>query len=538
VPPEALLDGMTSAITAHGRALFHRLGRALHPDIPVLFRDQWEARPFAEGIATSSASAALEVCVEAARTLTEADVPEAGAAIVAATGGADQWARRLRSGRRQEAFAQAVRDLTLLDREAAGQVLDQLHAKLTHITVGNHPASVLLARLRHAMLDGPTVAPAMLRAIYETRPGITAELLTKIADDRHAVYVFRGEIQQFHEPVAQSAAVRNLARVGVLPGTELGSWIQPVFENSVQAVPHMTGPRSVLVLLRMFAAWDQRWGTRGAAAANVSRIRNRLRSGRLNDISAAIELAGVLACLGNEKAAQEIMQELLGLDVARVGEHLDVGVLCTAVDVAWELNRDAVPPFARALATALQSLVVRPIVLDERAQWQQVGRACRILRQVGAPEMRVGRPRVDPNMVYAPAVAWAATGINQPGWGNDALGRAAQWLAERPAVNAADQACVLAATGRGWAPQLRARPEWDVATAPFWLLRALFAEAAGDPYLTAILAAAEPSVAGRVNANLARADWDASQLRLVISGRAFVRTRSPANGAARPPDPS
>ncbi len=536
VSPGALLDGMTSAITAHGRALFHRLARALHPDIPVLFREQWEAKPFAEGIETSSASAALEVCVEAARTLTEADVPDAGAAIVAATGGADQWARRLRSGRRQEAFAQAVRDLALLDRETAGRVLGQLHAKLTHITIGNHPASVLLARLRHAMLDGPTVAPLVLRAIYEIRPDLAAELLTMIVDDRHAMYVFRGEIQQLQEPAAKSAAARNLARVGVMPGSEFGSWIQPVFDNSIQAMPYMSGPRSMLVLLRMFAAWDQRWGLRGAYAVSRPRIRNRLRFGRLNDVSDAIELAGVLACLGNEEAAQEILQELLGLDVARIGEHLDVGVLCAAVDISWELNRDAVPPFARALATALQSVVVRPIVLDERAQWQQAGRACRILRQVGASGIRVGEPRVAPNMVYAPAVAWAATGLNQPGWGNDALGRAARWLAERPARNTADQACVLAATERGWAPELRARSQWDVATAPFWLLRVLFAEEATEPYLTGILAAAVPAITERVNADLARADWDASQLRLVLSGRAFARTGSIANDAAHPSD--
>lgn len=538
VPPGALFDGMTSAITAHGRALYHRLARALHPDIPVLFREQWEARPFAEGIATSSASAALELCVEAARTLTEADVPDAGAAIVAATGGADQWARRLRSGRRQEAFAQAVRDLTQLDRETAGRVLGQLHAKLTHITIGNHPANVLLARLRHAMLDGPTVAPLMLRAIHDVRPDLAAELLTMIVDDRHAMSVFWGEIVQLQELGAKSAAARNLARVGVTPGSKLGGWIEPVFDISIQVMPHITGPRSALAMLRMIATWDQRWGLRGTHAVNTPRIRNRLRSGRLNDISDAIELASVLACLGNEAAAQEILQELLGLDIARVGEHLDVGVLCKAVDISGALNRDAVPPFARALATALQSLVVRPIILDERAQWQQVGRASRILRQVGALQIRVAEPRVHPNMVYAPAVAWAATGLNQPGWGNDALGRAARWLAERPARNTADQACVLMATGRGWAPELRARSQWDIAVAPFWLLRVLFAEEATDPYLTGILATAVPAITERVNADLARADWDASRLRLVLSGRAFARTGSIADDAARPPDSS
>jgi hypothetical protein len=536
VPAEALLDGMISAITAHGRALFHRLGRALHPDIPVRFRQQWEARPFAEGIKTLSASAALEVCVEASRTLAEADVPDAAAAIIAATGGADQWSRRLRFGRQQEAFAQAVRNLASLERETAGEVLDKLYAMPAHVTIGNHPANVLLARLRHAMLDGPTVAPAMLRAIHQIRPQMAAELLTMIMDDRHATYVFVGELQQLQDPMAQSAASRNLARIGVTPGSQYGNWIKPVFDARVQAMCYMSGPRSVQALLRMIATWDQGWGSTAAHAVGIARIQGRLRYGRPSDVSDAIELAGTLASLNSEGAAQEILEELLGPDVARIGEHLDVSSLCTAVDISRDLMPDAVPPFARALATAVQSLVGRPIALDERAQWQQVGRACRALRQVGASEIRVGEPRVDPNMVYASAVAWAATGLNQPGWGNDALGRAALWLAERPARNAADQACVLSATSGGWAPELRARSQWDVATAPFWLLRILFADETSDPYLAPVLAAAEPTIAERVNADRARANWDASQLRLLLSGRAFARTGSIANDAAHPTD--
>jgi len=66
----------------------------------------------------------------------------------------------------------------------------------------------------------------------------------------------------------------------------------------------------------------------------------------------------------------------------------------------------------------------------------------------------------------------------------------------------------------------------------------LFAEEATDPYLTGILAAAVPAISERVNADLARADWDASRLRLVLSGRAFARTGSIADDAARPPDSS
>src|SRR6202030_1979187 len=96
----------------------------------------------------------------------------------------------------------------------------------TRATVGGRPGNVLLARLRHALLDGPTVAPTMLRAIYEVRPQMAADLLAEIEDDRHAIYVFRGEIQQVQDPAAQSAAARNLVRAGGTRHSAHAAWIK------------------------------------------------------------------------------------------------------------------------------------------------------------------------------------------------------------------------------------------------------------------------------------------------------------------------
>jgi hypothetical protein len=536
IRPEALLSGMTSAITGHARTVFHRLGRALHADIPVRFLQQWELAPFVEGLATSTPTAALEVCAEVARTLTDADLPDAGAMIAAEAGGAEKWARRLRFGRQQEAFTQAIRDLTALDRATAGDVVDRLRATPTHITIGNRPANALLARLRHALLDGPTVAPAMLRAIHEVRPQVAADLLVASTKDLHATYVFRGDIQQLQDPVAQSAAARNLVRVGVSRGSSGSGWIDSVHDIRMQAMHRFTGPRPVTALLRMLATWDAGWGAAAAQSVNVERIRRRLRYGALTDVADAIELARTMAALDNEAVAQQLFEELHGLEVTRIGEHLDVGLLCSLVDVLHELMPDAVPQFSRGLSVAVRSLVGRAVVLDECAQWMQVGRAFRILRQVGAPAVQVGEPRIAPNIVYAPAIAWAATGVNQPGWGDNALDRSASRLVSRPLPpDVTDQACVLSATGRGWAPELRAsRTEWDIATAPFWLLRILYAEEASDPYLVPILALCEATILERANRDSARPDWDASRLRLMLGARASARTRPTTDTAAWP----
>lgn len=303
----------------------------------------------------------------------------------------------------------------------------------------------------------------------------------------------------------------------------------------VQSLPYFTGPRSVTALLRMMAAWDAGWGATAARAVNVSRVRSRLRYGALTDIADATGLVRTLGALDNPAAAQQILEELLGLDVVRLGEHLDVSLLCALLDVSRELMPDAVPRFSRALATAVRSLVERPVILDERAHWLLVGQAGRLLHQAGAPPVRTGRARVPPNAVYAPAVAWAATGLNQPGWETDAVKRAAARLAASPpAPDVTDRACVLSVTGLGVAPELRAaQAGWDVAAAPFWLLRLLHLQEATDPSLVPILAQCAPVISQRVNRPTARSDWDASRLRLLLEARAFAQTGSVA-GAAPP----
>ncbi|WP_456598782.1 hypothetical protein [Blastococcus sp. SYSU DS0616] len=518
IPPDALLAGMTSAVTAHARAQFHRLGRALHAELPARFREQWQLEPFVEGLTSSSPAAALEVCAEAARTLTDADVPEVGADILAATRGAEQWAYRLRYGRRQEAFTHAVRHLTALHRPTAGEVLDLLHAAESRSMIGGSHVSALVARLRHALFDGATVAPEFLRAIHDVRPQLAADLLAEVARDRQAMFVFRQEIQQLQDPVAQSAAVRNLVRAGITRGGASSDWIEQVYRARVQALPRYTGPRPLTALLRMLSAWDAGWGSAAAGQVSVSRVRTRLRKGVVTDVAEGVALARTLAALDEPTGARQILEELHDLDVARTGNPLALSSLCEWLDVLRVEMPDGVPRVAGALGRALQSRLQSTVVLDEYSHWLQVGRACRILREVGSPPVHLEDPRVMPNAVYGAVVAWAASGVDQPGWGSDALTRVAARLTTRtPDAEATDQACLLAATGRGWTPELREHEHgWNVQTAPFWLLRHLYLQAASDPLLARVLEAALPAVLERAGRATARSDWDASRLRLML----------------------
>ncbi|MCT9075077.1 hypothetical protein [Streptomyces fulvoviolaceus] len=549
--PQMLLRGMTSANTAHGRAAFHRLGRAVHPEVPALFLQKWELEPFVEGLTTASPTAALEVCAAVARTLADADLPEPGPLIAAETGGAELWARRLREGRNQEAFVQAVRHLTALRPETAGEVLDRLRATKSRRRVAGQDADALLMRLRHALFAEPTCAPALLRAVHRVRPQLARDLAADVAEDKHATFVFCGELQQIQNPVAQSAAALDLVRVGVARTSPLvKSWIDQVKTVRMQSVQRFAGPRAVTSLLRMLAAWEQGWGPDAAKRVNVRNVVRRLSRGALTDVTDAVALIRTTAALDNPDGARQILAELLRPGIARLADHVDLDTLCALVDVAGELAPEEVPKLSHALGAALRSYVGRPVVSDERAHWLRVGRASRTLNRVKAGPLSVGDPRLPPNAAYAPVVAWAATGLDQPGWGNDALGRAAGRLAALrsqptvPTVPAApvsvplpdvtDRACALSATGRGCAPELReSRTDWDVGSAPFWLLRILYAEAADDAYLAAALAAGEPVVRERVDRVTSRADWDAGRLQLMLDARG-VLGRDRRNGYRGP----
>ncbi|MEU6339797.1 hypothetical protein ABZ883_02400 [Streptomyces sp. NPDC046977] len=532
---QQMLSGMTRATTAHARAVFHRLGRVVHPDVPALYLHQWELMPFVEGLATTSPTAALEVCAEVAHTLMDADISDAGRQIAGATGGASRWTPRLRTVRNEESFVQAVRHLTALDPATAGETLDGLRKATSHVTINGRPADALLARLRRALLGEPTRAPAMLRAIHNVRPQLAKDLLDDVSADRHANFVFRGEIQQIQNPVAQSTAARDLVKVGVT--RESGrAWIEPVYKARIQGLHRFSNPRAVTALLRMMSAWDSGWGSAAAQGVNITRIKNRLAFAAIDDVADAIELVRTMAALENTAGAQQLLEVLLDLDITRLGNRLQVTSLCSLVDVLSEILPEAVPRISRTLATALQALVNHMIVSDERAHWLQVGRASRILNQVGAPPSFVGEPPTAPNMAYAAVVAWAATGLGQLGWRADALGRAASRLTSLHSVpNVTDRACLLSATGKGWASKLRSdQTGWNVGRAPFWLLRALYAEEATDPYVAQVLSTCESTIRERINEDISRSDWDASRLQLILNTRSFLHSQ-PIDETMHPP---
>ncbi|WET81085.1 hypothetical protein P3102_07620 [Amycolatopsis sp. QT-25] len=524
-----LVRNMFQANTAHGRVLFHRLGRVLHADVPTLYRDQWELNTFVEGLSTSTPAAALAVCAEVAKTLTIADVPEAGTMIFQTSGGADVWARRLAFGRRPASFAQAIANLAYLDRPGAIEVVERLRAKKSTVTVGGSSVDTLVAWLRKAMLRDSVVASKVIRAIDDVKPGLGSDLLSEVAQDKHTIYVFRGDIQQVQDPVTQSAAARDLARGGMTRGTANAGWIDTVYTARIQTIDRFASPRSVVALLRMMSTWDRDWGVEAAKQINLARVGRRIRRGRVADLPDAVQLVRALCALDRQASAQRLVGELISSDLAGVG----LDTLCQLIDVLEVLKHDAVPRTLRAMHLAIDAVVKRPVVLDERKTWLQVGRALRVKRNMeGGIFGLISEPVIRPNDAYAPVVAWVAGELEMPGWGDDALQRMHAKLRQREYSGSVDQACLLMATAHGQAPELR-KPtiNWKLERAPFWLLRLLYQQALFDPYLVAPLAAAKPVIYERISHATARADWEAHRLRLVFSASGPTEGTQPTGSA-------
>jgi len=56
-----------------------------------------------------------------------------------------------------------------------------------------------------------------------------------------------------------------------------------------------------------------------------------------------------------------------------------------------------------------------------------------------------------------------------------------------------------------------------VSAAPLWMLRVLYEQETADPFLTPVLKRVEPEVRRRIDAPLARSNWDAHQLRQLLT---------------------
>jgi hypothetical protein len=532
IPPEQIVQGMFRGSTAQSRVMFHRLGRVLHPQVPAMYRDQWELHAFVDGLSTPAPAAALAVCAEVAKTLLDADVPDAGPAIFNASGGADVWASRLTRERSPGRFADSLDSLIALDPAGAREVVERLRAKPSRFHIRDHNLDTLAALVRFAMLNEALTASRIVRSIHKVKPELPQALFDELFEDEHLMYVFNGHLTFLQDPVDQEFAAHNLAQAGVTRGTRNSKWIGAIYNARVQTIGMFASPRRVAAIVHMAEMWDAQWGASCVNNIDLGRVGRRIRLGKVTDLAPTVGLLRTLCALDRIAAAERILDDLLTIDLADVAKSASLTTLCQLADVVNRLKPEAAPRMLRILRDKTDWTVRRSVVVDERRFWQEVGRALWMLRHTPAGRVfadPVAEPQIHPNAAHSPVVAWVAAQVDQPAWGDDALGRVGARLSRQPgSFSPIEQAYVLLATADGWAPELRtANSPAGLAELPFWLLRLLYQQATNDSEVRKLLIAAEPAIRERVDQGTARPDWDAFHIRLTLSGFDFQRAAPP-----------
>ncbi|WP_431956942.1 hypothetical protein [Nocardia lijiangensis] len=521
ISPDLIVQHMFRASTAHGRVMFHRLGRAMYPEAATMYRDQWELHAFVEGLSKSAPTAALAVCAEVAKTLADADVPDAGATIFDASGGAEVWARRLAHGRKADRFAQGLNNLIALDLAGARQVVEGLRATPSRLRIGDRRIDALAALVRTAILHDSVTASYVVRSIHETNPELSTEVFGELAEDSHLMYVLDGDLVNLQDPVHQATAAYNFAQAGLSRGTRQAKWITATYRSRVQTIRMFASPRRADALVCMLEIWDPRWGSAGIDQMNIGLIGRRVRHGRVTDLGPTVGLIRTLCALDRTAAADQLLDDLLTSDVADIAETATLTTMCQLTDILQRLRPEAVPRTLRILRDTVDRTVQRSVLLDERRFWQHIGRALWTLRHT--PGGRVSRdpisePRIRPNIAHSTVLAWVATEMDQTGWGDGVRERADSNLRHRGFSHPVDQAHVLLATAHGWAPELRSAVSGTgLERLPFWLLRLLYLQANDDPEVRRLLTACEQPIRAAVFRDTARPNWDASRIRLALS---------------------
>ncbi|KAA0926280.1 MULTISPECIES: hypothetical protein [unclassified Rhodococcus (in: high G+C Gram-positive bacteria)] len=527
-PSEVIVQGMFRGSTAQSRVMFHRLGRVLHPEVPAMYRDQWEMHAFVDGLSTPAPAAALAVCAEVAKTLLDADVPDAGPAIFEASGGADVWANRLAHERNPGRFAQSLDNIIALSPVGAREVVDRLGAKPSRFRIRDHNLDALAAQVRFALLNDAPAGSRIVRSIHMVKPELSQGLFDELFEDDHLMYVVNGQLVSLQDPVDQAIAARNFALAGLTRGSPHGKWINAIYNARVQTIGLFASPQRVADIVRMLETWDTHWGAASANNIDLGRLGRRIRLGKSSDLAPSVRLLRTLCALGRIAPAAQILDDLLAADLADIARPASLTTLSQLADVVNRLKPDATPRMMRILRDKVDRSVERSVLIDERKFWQEVGHALWILRHTPGGRAfahPIGEPQIHPNAAHSSVVAWVAAQVNQPGWGGDALGRVQDRLIRRQAIlSPVDQAHLLLATVDGWSPELRtAAGLTSLAGLPFWMLRLLYQQATNDLEIDRLLTAAEPGIRERVNQGVARPDWDAFHVRLNLSGRDFRR---------------
>jgi hypothetical protein len=450
VDVQDVLRGMSAWSSAEVQAEYHRLGRAMFPQLPSLFGPRFDLERTAQQLIGVSSAVAVADCVrELHRTLGRHAGADDGGELILATNrtpGREQvWADRLAEIDGGQEFAQVVNVLADVDGARTRAIVQREFGERQITRSGTAEAEPIVYNMtRLAMYDSASESSAMLAAL-ERHAGLGSAAYLYLRDEGRLMRIFTSELSWMQNPVEQCAAAVSLAQAGVYPGQPHTEWMNIAFDLQRGLVPGYASPSALLAVLRMMFAWKRDWAQEIAGRVNHDLLVRRLSQGRTADLAPAVHLAAALYMADETSGCWSILDALHGLGAAGVVGTVGLADGATLQSLAYQLGHPATANLAEAVNAAVALGLRQGIAFDDRALWIDIGQAGHTLamqsREVSAMVLQPARSIAQ---LDAPTLAWGLQRLKSSHWRDDAYASALDRLLASPPSDPGGMATGLA----------------------------------------------------------------------------------------------
>jgi hypothetical protein len=239
-----------------------------------------------------------------------------------------------------------------------------------------------------------------------------------------------------------------LAELGGIPGPEER---KNVFGRWRGDIRNLSSPPAVVMLLRMFAAWDFQAACSIAERVPADRLARRMRGGARSDLEWFESLLAALIALGREDAAGPLIDSLSSVDPGRLTKILGPERTARLLLALSEWQREV----GLRIATAAQDLAMREahsrFINDDVSLLWGLGWLAYSLRQYDIPvDLGDRAPWAYLLPQDTPTTLWACAWLKPQPWSEALLARARERLDRRQMFGGAALATAVVVAERRW----------------------------------------------------------------------------------------
>lgn len=499
----------------------HRLGQAVHPDIPQRYRGMFDMDAMLSDFTAASPGEVAQKLRVAARTLMMSGFEDAAIVLLRRFGEvapAWSWGEQLRRAQSVEELTQTLDNLRKFDPATANITVEELGT-----VAGQERFSVLQDFVLRSAGD-PSQVTELLRAVNAIEPRWGLELLATLRQHGQRWETFTNELKYEQDPSSQGRIGRHLARMGVLPGRGDLPWMKELVEEKWLKVVHLlASPRAVTELLKLSFVWDDQWGQRLAGNIDHGKVLSRIRLGATEDLRAVPGLLNMLFLTRQYALAAEVVGCVEAFDDDDLAGRMGLAGACQLLRQLYRYRAATAEAFGAATARLLDTGRLRHLVIDQDSHWFALGWAAQTLRELGLESLLpTGDPVLRGTLASAAELCWAATWYSASEWARDVVGWTFPVLLRsvRSWRQGDRLAIALVAGARSGRVEELVRDDvfWrPMVDADTGLLTVAFREALKYPELTAVLKALKPALQQRVRSRVYRIDPWVGELRSLVA---------------------